>query len=44
MVLQGLNLGLEYGVGMKKIKVYILIDEGGGWRILSWHKSAFRRK
>ena len=26
-VLQGLNLGLEYGMGMKKMKVYTLTDE-----------------
>ena len=25
MVLQGLNLGLQFGMGMKKIKVYTLI-------------------
>ena len=28
MVLQGLNFGLQFGMGMKKIKVYTLIDEG----------------
>ena len=28
MVLQGLNLGLQFGMGMKKIKIYTLINEG----------------
>ena len=28
MVLQGLNLGFQFGMGMKKIKVYTLIDKG----------------
>ena len=28
MLLQGLKLELQFGMGMKKIKVYILIDEG----------------
>ena len=28
MVLQGLNLGLQFDMGMKEIKVYTLIDEG----------------
>ena len=26
MVLQGLNLGLQFGIGLKKIKVYTLTD------------------
>jgi hypothetical protein len=28
MVLQGLNLGLQFDMATKKIEVYILIDEG----------------
>ena len=28
MVLQGLNLGLQFGMGMKKIKIYTRINEG----------------
>lgn len=28
MVLQGMNLGLYFGMRMKKIKVYKFIDEG----------------
>ena len=28
MVLQGVNLGLQFGMGMKKIKVYTLTVEG----------------
>ena len=28
MVLQGLNLGLQFDTGMKKIKVYTFTDEG----------------
>ena len=28
MVLEGLNLGLEFNIEMKKIKVYTLTDEG----------------
>ena len=28
MALQGMNLGLQFGMGMKKIKVYSLSDEG----------------